>query len=389
MDLKSVKKMSETKVISGSIAVAEAVKQCKPKVLPMYPITPSTLIPEKLSEMVANGELDSRIIYVESEHSAISALYGVYGTGIRGFTATASQGMALMHEILPIMSGARFPAVMAVANRALSGPLNIWNDHSDTMSERDQGWIQFYCENNQEAYDTILMAYKIAEAEQVQIPVMVCIDGFYLTHSYEPVVIEDQKKVDAFVPEYKPEHYLDTKNPKTFGPIAYPNVYMEYREHQEKAMQEALKIIPKVHEEFKKAFGRSYGDGLAEGIELRDAEYALLCTGSVLGTAKETMKELRAKGKKVGLIKLKSVRPLPVEELKKLASKLKGLGVIDRHASLGFGGALTNDIKAALSGEKVKVTGFVAGLGGRDINRARLHKAYETVMKGEEGYWLK
>jgi len=381
--------MSETKVISGSIAIAEAAKQCKPKVLPMFPITPSTLIPEKLSEMVANGELDSKIIYVESEHSAISALYGVYGTGVRGFTATASQGLALMHEILPIISGARFPAVMAVANRTISGPLNIWNDHSDTMSERDQGWIQLYCEDNQEAYDTILMAYKIAENLEIQLPVMVCIDGFYLTHSYEPVKIEDQKKVDEFLPEYKPEHYLDTKHPKTFGPIAFPNVFMEFRKQQEDAMQDAVQIIQKINDEFEKKFGRRYGDGLIEGIELKDAEYALLCTGSVLGTARETLKDLRAKGKKVGLIKLKAVRPLPVEELKKLTSKLKGLGVIDKHASLGFGGALTNDIKAALAGEKVKVTGFIAGLGGRDINKARIQQAYETIIKGEEGCWLR
>ena len=214
--------MAEKVVISTADAIAHAVKLCKPKVLPMYPITPSTLIPERLSEFVANGEMDAKMILVESEHSAASALYGAYATGVRSFTASASQGIALMHEILPIISGSRFPAVMAVANRTLSGPLNIWNDHSDAMSERDQGWIQLYCESAQEAFDTILMAYKIAENESVSLPVMVCIDGFTLSHVYEPVQIEAQEKVDKFLPEYKALDFLDTSNPKTFGPSYSP-----------------------------------------------------------------------------------------------------------------------------------------------------------------------
>lgn len=381
--------MAKKVVISGSEAIAHAVKLCRPQVLPMYPITPSTLIPEKLSEYVANGEFDSKIIYVESEHSAISALFGVYATGIRGFTATASQGLALMHEILPIMSGTRFPAVMAVANRALAGPLNIWNDHSDAMSERDQGWIQLFCATNQEAFDTIIMAYKIAENEKVFLPVMVCVDGFYITHLYEPLQLEEQESIDKFVGKYKPEHFLDPKSPKSFGTVAYPNVYMEYREEQEKAMQEALKVIPKVGEEFSKVFGRVYGNGLIETYEMKDAEFALLTVGSVTGTAKEAVDEMRKAGKKAGLIRVKAVRPLAVEDLRKACAKLKGLAVIDRHASIGFGGALTNDIKSALSGEKVKIEGFVAGLGGRDINKDHFKKAIEIIEKGGEGEWLK
>jgi pyruvate ferredoxin oxidoreductase alpha subunit len=381
--------MSEKKVISGAEGVAIAVKLCKPKVLPMYPITPSTLVPEKLSEFVFNGEIDSKMIHVESEHSAISALYGAYATGVRSFTATASQGLALMHEILPIVSGSRFPAVMFVANRALSGPLSIWNDHSDSMSERDQGWIQLHCESNQEAFDTIIMAYRIAESKKVLLPVMVCADGFYLTHAYEPIQIEDQEKVDAFLPDYTPEHYLDTTNPKTFGAFAQPNSYMEFKEEEEKAMREAIREIIKVSKEFDKSFGRKYGNGLVEGINLEEAEYAVLGVGSVCGTIREVIKELNEQGKKIGLIKLKAVRPLPVEDLKILCKDLKVLGVIDKHASIGFGGALTNDIRSALMGEKVKVEGFVAGLGGRDINKEKIKELINTILKEKEGYWLK
>lgn len=381
--------MSEKKVISGSEAMAIAAKLCRPKVLPMYPITPSTLIPEKLSEFINNGEMESRIIYVESEHSAASALFGAYAAGVRSFTATASQGLALMHEILPIISGTRFPAVMGVANRALSGPLNIWNDQSDTISERDQGWIQLYCENNQEAFDTLIMAYKIAENEKVLLPVMVCVDGFILTHSYEPIQIEDQNKIDEFLPEYKPKNYLNPQEPKTFGPVAFPNTYMEFKEAQEEGMKEALKVILKVNEEYGKKFGRKYGNGLIEGINLAKAEHALLCMGSVSGTIREVIEEYKKKGKEIGLIRIKSLRPMPVEDLKILTKNLKGIGVIDKHASLGFGGALTNDVKAALAGQKIQIESFVAGLGGRDITKEKIKDAIETILKKKEGKWLK
>jgi len=381
--------MSEKKVISGSEAIAIAVKLCKPKVLPMYPITPSTLVPEKLSEFVANGEMTAQMIYVESEHSAASALFGAYATGVRSFTATASQGLALMHEIIPIISASRFPAVMFIANRTLSGPLNIWNDHSDSMSEKDQGWIQFFCETPQEAFDTIIMAYKLAEKENVSIPVMVCADGFVLTHVYEPVTIEDQDKVTKFVGEYNPTNYLDPKAPKTFGAFAQPNTYFEFKEQIQTAMKEAIKEIPNVHKEFAKEFGREYGDGLIELINMKDAEYALMIAGSTVGTAKEVVEELRKKGKKVGIIKIKSIRPFPVDDLLSATKKLKGLGVIDRHISLGYEGTLCTDTKAALKNEKVKVSGFIAGLGGRDIDRERIRKAFDLVMKGKDGEWLK
>jgi pyruvate ferredoxin oxidoreductase alpha subunit len=382
--------MPKKVVISGADAVAHAVKLCKPKVLPMYPITPSTLIPERLSEFVANGEMDAELILVESEHSAASALYGAYATGVRSFTATASQGLALMHEIIPIISASRFPAVMAVANRALSGPLNIWNDHSDTMSERDQGWIQLYCESAQEAFDTTIMAYKIAENENVLMPVMVCIDGFALSHVYEPIQIEDAEKVDGFLPEYKPLNFLDTSKPISIGAFAQPNTYFEFKEQYQNAMLKALEIIPKVSAEFAKEFGRSYGDGLAELIEMKDAEYAIMTVGAVsTGSARAVVEEMRKKGKKVGIIRLKCVRPFPVEEIIKACKKIKSLGVIDRHISIGYEGPLATDTKAALKTSKTKVTGFIAGLGGRDIDRKRIAAAFETIIKGKEGYWLK
>jgi len=382
--------MAETKVISGAEAVAQAAKLCKPQVLPMYPITPSTLIPERLSEFVANGELKAEMIYVESEHSAASALFGAYATGVRAFTATASQGLALMHEILPIISANRFPAVMAVANRALSGPLNIWNDHSDAMSEKDQGWIQLFCESAQEAFDTTIMAFKIAETEKVSMPVMICIDGFALSHVYEPVQIEEQKKVDEFLPPYVAHNYLDTSSPKTIGGVGFPNTYFEFKEQYHKAMLSALEVIPKVHSEFAKKFGRSYGNGLMELVEMKDAKYALITVGAIAtGSGRAVVEEFRKKGKKVGLIKLKTIRPFPVEELRKACKNLKALGVLDRHISLGYEGPLCTDTKAALFGQKVKVEGFVAGLGGRDIDRARIRKAFDALEKGKKGFWLK
>jgi len=381
--------MPKNVVISGSEAIAEAVKLCKPKVLPMYPITPSTLVPERLADFVFDGELDAEMIHVESEHSAASALFGAYATGVRAFTASASNGIALMHEIIPIISSARFPAVMSVANRTISGPINIWNDHSDAMSERDQGWIQMYCESSQEAFDTIIMAYKIAEKEQVSLPVMVCIDGFALSHVYEPVQIEDQKKIDSFLPKYKPKTYLDPKKPTTVGPIGFPNSFFEFHEQEQIAMSEALAEIPKVHKEFDNEFGRKYGNGLIDLIKMKDAKYALIANGTSVGTARVVVDKLRKEGKKVGLIKLKTFRPFPAEEIRKACKNLKGLGVIDRHVSLGSEGAMTLDIKAALSDEKCKVEGFISGLGGRDIDTKRLIKAFSILEKGEKGVWLK
>ncbi|MCX6710412.1 MAG: pyruvate ferredoxin oxidoreductase, partial [Candidatus Woesearchaeota archaeon] len=250
------------KVIEASDAVATAVKMCRPSVIPVYPITPQTHIVERLSKYVNNGELDSEMIDAESEHSAISAAMGASACGTRVFTATASQGLALMHEILFIVSGMRLPVVMAVANRTLSAPINIWNDQQDSISARDSGWIQLYVESAQEAFDTTIMAYKIAENRKVLTPVMVCLDGFTLSHVFEPVDIPEQRKVDSFLPKYSPLYSLDVKKPMSFGPIGFPNTFMGFKKMQQDAINNSASVIKSANDEFEKEFSRSYGDGL-------------------------------------------------------------------------------------------------------------------------------
>jgi len=376
------------KVIEASKAVAIAVKLCRPKVCPMYPITPSTHIPEDISNFVSDGELDSELVLVESEHSAMSAVVGAAAAGARTFTATASQGLALMFEMLPIVSGMRLPAVMAVGNRALSAPINIWNDHSDSVSARDQGWVQLYVESSQEALDTVIQAYKIAEAKDVLLPVMVCLDGFSLTHVYEPVEIPEQKDVDRFLPAYKPKDFLDVENPKTFGPIGFPSEYMEFRMAQQGAMAAAAKEVSAVNREFGKAFGRKYGDGFLELYRMQDAEYAVACMGTIAGTAKVAVDEMRKKGIKAGLVRVRCLRPFPDVGLRKAVKGLKGLAVLDRHISLGYEGPLYTDIRSAVCGS-VGMSNYIAGLGGRDVTLSHFEKAFTDISKGSfKGGWL-
>ena len=368
------------KVIEASEAVALGVKLCKPLVIPMYPITPQTHIVERLADYINDGDLDAEMIHAESEHSAISAALGAQATGVRTFTATASQGLALMHEILFVVSGMRLPIVMAVANRALSAPINIWNDHQDSISARDSGWLQFYVESAQEALDTIIMAYKIAENRDVLLPVMVCLDGFTLSHVYEPVDIPSQKEVNSFLPSYKPIYaYLDPKKPITQGPIAFPDTFMELKKMQQESMEKSLPIIENVNREFKKKFKRSYGDGLIETYKIEDAKYALAGMGTLCSTARVVIDDLRKKGKKVGLIKIKSFRPFPKEKLRKICKNLKGLAVIDRSVSPGNDGALLMETKECLFDLKIKINGFIAGLGGRDITEKHLINAIEKI----------
>ncbi len=378
------------KVISASEAIAQGVRLCKPKVIAAYPITPQTIIVEKLAESVNNSELNASMIEVESEHSAMSAVLGAAVTGVRTFTATSSQGLALMYEVLPIMSGMRLPSVMAVANRALSAPINIWNDHSDSVSARDQGWIQLWVESSQEALDTVIQGYKISENKKVCLPLMVNLDGFTLSHVFEPVEIPKQSAVDTFLPEHSVEDFLDTEKPKTFGPIGFPNSFMEFKKMQQDAFKESIPVIKKVHSNFSKTFKRSYGNGLIEEFELKDAEYAIIGMGTLVGTAREAVKNLRKKGEKFGLIKLKSLRPFPVEELIKATKNLKGLIAIDRHISLGFEGALASDLKAAILPIKpeLKIKGFIAGLGGRDITLQHLEKALLSIKRKDKNKWL-
>lgn len=365
-------------VISGSDACAIGAKLCRPKVIPMYPITPQTVVAERLAEFVHNDELKAEMILVESEHSAASALMSAQATGVRTFTSTSSQGLALMHEILFIISGLRLPCVMGVANRALSAPINIWCDEQDSISSRDSGWIQLFCESAQEILDTTIMAYRIAET--VQLPVMVCFDGFILSHTYEPVNIPTQKQVDDFVPEYKPEFKLDIEKPITVGCVAGPDSYMEFRKQQYDAMLDSLKVIKEVSSEFKKEFKRNYGNGLIETYKINDAKYALVALGSVCTTARQAIDELRKEGKKVGLIKVKSLRPFPEQELNKLFSKIKYAAVLDRNISPGQSGALYSELKSALfNNTKTKISNFIAGLGGRDIKVDDIKSFFKNV----------
>ncbi len=352
-----------------------------------------THIVERLADYINDGELDAEMIPAESEHSAISAGIGSAAAGVRTFTASSSQGLALMHEMLFIVSGNRLPIVMAIANRALSSPINIWNDQQDSIAERDSGWIQLYVESSQEAFDTTVQAFKIAEKSDVLLPVMICLDGFNLTHVYEPVEIEEQSKVNEFLPLYTPIHKLDPDKPATFGPIGFPNVYMEFKKQQQDAMDSAVKAIRQTNDEFGKQFKRSYGNGLIETYKTDDAKTAIVAMGSVCGTARVVVDQLREQGKKVGLIKIKSYRPFPKEDLIRETKQIKNLAIIDRDISFGYEGALYTDVKSALFGKKIDINGFIAGLGGRDITTKHIEKAIkesekQTKNKKEKIEWL-
>ncbi len=375
-------------VVEASMALALGAKMCRPKVIPMYPITPQTHIVERLADFISNGELNAEMLHAESEHSAMAAMIGASAAGVRTYTATSSQGLALMFELLPVMSGNRLPGVMAVANRALSAPISIWNDHSDSVSARDQGWIQLYCESTQEAIDTTIQLYKVSENHDVLLPAMVCIDGFTLSHVLERAVIPEQEEVDEFLPEFKPFVKLDPENPVSIGPIAFPNSFMEFKKQQQDAFEKAMPLIGKVHDEFAKKFGRSYGNGWIEEYKMEDAEYALIGMGTLIGTGRVAVDELREKGEKVGLIKLRSYRPFPAKEIQRATKNLKGLSVIDRHFSLGYEAPLFTEVSSALYDSPLQINSFVAGLGGRDITVDRLKKALLSVKKGEPGGWL-
>jgi len=315
----------------------------------------------------------------------MSAAIGSSAAGTRTFTATCSQGLLLMSEMVFVAGGMRLPIVMAIANRAVSAPINIWNDHSDSLAMRDSGWIQLYAESAQEAYDTIIKAFKVAE--KTLLPAMVCVDGFTLSHVWEPVELLTQKEVDAFLPDYKPLFSLDTKKPVTMGPIAFPNTYQEFKKQQQEAMESAIKEIEKVSKEFKAKFKRSYGNGLIETYKLEDAKTAYVCMGSMCTTVRGIVDELRKKGEKVGMIKIKCFRPFPTDEILKVTKNIKNLLVMDRAISLGNEGIVHNEMKAALQGKKINLKGYIIGLGGRDITHYMLKKAFKNAnKKGVE--WL-
>jgi pyruvate ferredoxin oxidoreductase alpha subunit len=369
------------KVIEGSMAAAEAVKVCKPHVIAAYPITPQTHIVEYLSQFVADGELNSQFVNVESEFGAASVVLGASATGARVFSSTSAQGLLLMAEVIFNMAGLRLPVIITVANRAVSAPINIWNDHQDVMTVRDSGAIMLFAEDNQEVADMHVQAYKIGEHPEIMLPVLINMDGFILTHAYEPVELFDQKMVDEFLPPYKPELYLTTKNPLTFGVLAEPDWYLETRYRMEQAIEASADMIEEVADQFNKTFGR-YSGGLVEKYRLDGAETCVVAMGSVVGTIKEVIDELREKGKRIGVLKIRSYRPFPKEAINDALKGVKNVVVIEKAISLGATGILYDDIKADLYGKpsQPKVSGFIAGLGGRDIPKESIVKAIE---KGE------
>ncbi len=369
-------------MIRGNESIAYAFKLARVQVVPAYPITPSTLVPEKISEFIANGEMKAEFVPVESEHSAMSAAIGASARGVRVGTATASQGLALMHEVLFIASGMRLPIVMGIGNRALSAPINIWCDHQDMMAERDSGWMQFYAESNQEGLDLGIMAFKIAEDNRVLLPAMVGIDAFVLTHTVEPVDMPEQEDVDDFLGEFVP-HYvtLDPEKPATLGSFGFPEHYMEFKYGQWIAMNRAKEVIEEVFAEFEKKFGRKYAKVTPEFAE--DADILLVTMGSMTSTTREFVKKMREKGKKVGLVKLTVFRPFPKEELREVLKNAKVVAVLERNISFGFGGAVYAELSSALSTlkEKPKVVDFIIGLGGRDITFKSLEEALSVAEK--------
>jgi len=354
------------KVIIGNHAVSYGVMLSRTEVIAAYPITPQTEVVEKLSEL-CSGNKQVKLLKVESEHSSMSACIGASMTGVRTFTATSSQGLALMHEVLHWAAGARLPIVMVNVNRAMAAPWTLWADQNDSLSQRDTGWLQFYCETNQEVLDTIIQAFKISE--EILLPSMVCLDGFFLSHTSEPVDIPSKRDVDAFLPRYRPKYRINTDDPRAFGGVAGVNYYFEIRAQMQEAMEKAKRVIAKTGQDFKKRFGREYG--LVEEYRCRDAEVILVTSGMIAGTSRVVVDEYRKKGKKVGMLKMRTFRPFPTEEVRRVFKRAKKVAVIDRNISFGHSGIFFQEIKAAMYNEKnadkPPVFGFITGLGGRDV----------------------
>jgi pyruvate ferredoxin oxidoreductase alpha subunit len=367
------------KVIEGSHAVSYAVMLSRVQVICAYPITPQTHIVEKLSDLCSTGEMQAKFLKVESEHSAMAGCIGASAVGTRAFTASSSQGLALMHELLHWAAGARLPIVMANVNRALGAPWNIWCDQTDSLSQRDTGWLQFYCESSQEALDTVIQAYKISE--RVSLPSMVVLDAFYLSHTFEPVNIPDRERVDRFLPPYEPKYRLDPKDPRSFSGLTPPDLFTEMRYQIQEAMEEAKKVILHVDEEFDALFGRRYG--LVEGYRLEDAELVLVTSGTAASTARDVIDQYRDDGKPVGMLKVRTFRPFPSEEIRKALKNVSKVAVIDRNISFGTGGIFAEELKSVYGNEEEGpiIFGYIAGLGGRDITRETISGIIEYTFE--------
>ncbi|MCS7387065.1 MAG: pyruvate ferredoxin oxidoreductase [archaeon GB-1867-005] len=381
--------------LNGDEAVAWAVKQCNVDMVAAYPITPQTLIVERFSEFVANGEVDTEFVAVESEHSALSTCIGAAAVGARTFTATAANGLALMWEIVYIASSMRLPIVMAIVNRALSGPICIHCDHGDSMGCRDSSWIQMYVEDAQEAYDTIIQAFRIGEHPDVQLPVMVMLDGFLLSHTLQNVNILPDEVVRKFVGTRKPVEIevpylgkvpmaLDPDKPLTFGPLDLYDYYYEHKMQQHVAMEKARAVIKQINEEYSKISGRKYGDGFIDCYGIEDAEVATIVLGSTAGTVRSVVKQLRKKGLKAGVLRLRTFRPFPAEELIQALKHVKVVGVLDRCGPFGaFGGPVFLETRSAFydEAERPMIVNYIYGLGGRDMHPELIKQVYDDLFE--------
>jgi pyruvate/2-oxoacid:ferredoxin oxidoreductase alpha subunit len=378
------------KVIEGTHAASHGARLARVQVIAAYPITPSSSVVELLSEMCATGELDARFIKVESEHSAMASCIGASAAGARAFTATSSQGLALMHELLHWAAGGRLPIVLVNVNRSMAPPWTIYCDQNDSLSQRDTGWMQYYCESNQEVLDTILMAFKVSE--KVLLPSMLNLDAFFLSHTSEPVNIPDQELVDDFLPPYERKLKIDVEDPHTYGGLARPDTYMELRVKMQEAMEEALGIIDEVADEFEEAFGRRYDH--IETYQCEGAEMILVTSGTITSTARTVIDRMRDQGVPVGLVKTRLFRPFPVMDCRKSLAGARKVGVIDRNISYGAGGIFYQEIKAAMynAADRPPIFGFIAGLGGRDVTPATISEIIHYMMENdrpeEEIIWI-
>lgn len=375
--------MSIRERLSGNEAAATAMKQINPDVVAAFPITPSTEIPQYFSTFVSNGAVDTEFVAVESEHSAMSACIGAEAAGARAMTATSANGLSLMWEMIYIASSLRLPIVMSLVNRAVSGPLNIHNDHSDAMGVRDSGWIMLFSENNQEAYDNLIMAHRIAENKDVLLPLMVCQDGFITSHSIENIELIEDEKVKEFVGKYKPEHYLlNAKEPMAIGPLDLQAYLFEHKYQQAEAMKKAKDVILKVSKDFEELTGRKYS--FFEEYRLDDAEFAIVCMNSTAGTVKAVVDELRAKGIKAGLLKIRVFRPFPADEVANALGHLKAVAILDKADSLNaIGGALFEDVTSSMyvNGKNVPAINYIYGIGGRDTTTKDIHTVYTDLQE--------
>jgi pyruvate ferredoxin oxidoreductase alpha subunit len=365
--------------IEGSQAVAKAVALCRPQVISAYPISPQTHIVEGLSDMVTTGELEScEYLMVESEFAAMSAAIGASAAGARAYTATASQGLLYMVEALYNASGLGLPIVMTVANRAIGAPINIWNDHSDSMSQRDSGWIQLYAESNQEAVDLHIQAFRLAE--ELSLPVMVCMDGFILTHAYERVDMPGPEQVDSFLPPYEPRQVLDPADPVTIGALVGPEAFFEVKYLMHAKQMQALDVVPEIASDFSARLGRESG-GLIRTYRAEDAETLVVALGSVLGTIEEVVDELREQGVRIGVVGIKCFRPYPLDEVREALREATRIVVLEKAFAVGAGGIVGQNVRLALSGLTAPVHNVVAGLGGRPITKRSLHRLFADALE--------